>query len=216
MLEGEERQQEWTEGPGSSVGGGVTEKRLVGTMAIVGPEVKGALEHAHRVALGFSSAPLLPCPIHPQLLLTQSFSRMMRRPLQKKAEHSGTTPFASNLPGAPAGPRGLPWAPGQELGPKQLPQSLHQLLPQGGAGSPQCYHRGILWVLYQLESLLTLGGSLIFLRRVATGGARGSTPMRPGLPPRRSCGKPTTRSMERVSGPPHSLPTWELRPQAAG
>ena len=54
----EEQQQEKTEGAGDLVGGGVTEERLVGTMAFVDPrstrtglpssipEVQGALEHA--------------------------------------------------------------------------------------------------------------------------------------------------------------------------
>ena len=106
-------EKEWaTEGAGIMVGGGVTEERLVGTMAVVDtrsttpghpssiPEVQEALEHAHRVALGLSPPakailirPLafLPNPPPaPSAVVTPAFSRMSRRPLQGEAGSLGT------------------------------------------------------------------------------------------------------------------------------
>ena len=205
VLEEEEQQQEWTEGARNLVGGGAMRERLVGTMAILETpssirEVQGALIHAHRVALGLSlpARAILICPLSslpdpppaPSAEATPAFSRVSRRPLQGAAGSLGY-PLASNLPGAPAGPKGLPQAPGRELGLKQLPRPQLQLLPQGEAGSPQYCHRGTSLALSQLESLLTLGSSLSSIRRVATGGTRGSTPMQRGPPPRWSSGRPT-------------------------
>ena len=89
------------------------------------PRDTGALEHAHRVALGLSppAKAILICPLAslsdpspaPSAEVTPAFSRMSRRPLQGRLDLQ-VPPFASNLPGAPAGPKGLPWAPGRELG----------------------------------------------------------------------------------------------------
>ena len=107
VLEEEQQQQEQTEGAGDLVGGGVTEERLVGTMAVVDPrstrpglpssipEVQGALQHAHCVALGLSppAKAILICPLASlpdpppahSAEVTQAFSRMSRRPLQREA-----------------------------------------------------------------------------------------------------------------------------------
>ena len=209
----EQQKQGQTEGAGDQeaegardlVGGGAMRERLVGTMAIVEtpssiPEVQGALIHAHRVHLGLSPAarailicPPLPCPVHPQLLLQRipRHSPECQGGLCRGQLDLEVTPLASNLPGAPAGPKGLPWAPGRELGFKLLPRPQLQLLPQEGAGSPQHCHKGTPLALSQLESPLIVGSSLSSTRRVATGGTRGSTPITFGPPPRRSSGRPT-------------------------
>ena len=206
VLEQEGQQQEQPEGARDMVGGGATGERLVGTVAIVEtpssiPEVQGALVHAHRVALGlspllrpFSSAPSLPCPIHPQLLLQgpPRHSPECQGGLCRGQPDLQVSPLVSNLPGAPAGPKGLPRAPGRELDLKLLLRPQLQLLPQEGAGSPQYCHKGMSLALSQLESLLIAGSSLSSPRRVATGGTRGSTPFTLGTPPRRSSGRLTT------------------------
>ena len=146
MDQGEEgevqvlEEEQTTEGAGAMVGGGVTEERLVGTMTVVDPrstrpglpssipEVQGALEHAHRVALGLSPPakailirPLASLPVPPpapSAEVTPAFSRMSRRPLQGEAGSSGT-PLCQQ----PARSSSRPQQPALSSGPGARPKT---------------------------------------------------------------------------------------------
>ena len=169
MDQGEEGEvqvveKEWaTEGAGIMVGGGAMEERLVGTLVMVDPrstkpglpssipEVQGALEHAHHVALGLSppAKAILICPLAflpnpppaPSAVVTPAFSRMLRRPLQGEAGSSGT-PLCQQPARSSSRPQGPALGSRQGARLKTTAQVPAPAPPTGGSWQPPVLPQG--------------------------------------------------------------------------